>query len=155
MAEGSALIGLGCSVAARPTSSVPAKEKAAVTKTEHTPGKPFARAPGSCHSLAPQYEPYSPELGPPPRMKTKLAMRKIAIVSSLRHDDQNSSSAKPQVPKLRVTDGQNSYKGNIAWNSHVESKDNHREDGNPYSYIDCLIRIPELDGEGSGCKLQR
>lgn len=42
--------GLGVSDAARPTSSVPAKEKAAVTKTEQTPLKPFAKAPGLYHT---------------------------------------------------------------------------------------------------------
>lgn len=93
----------GCSVAARPTSSVPAKEKAAVTNTEQTPGKPLASAPGSCHSLAPQYSPYWPEDGPPPSTKTSAAMRNMAIVISLRHDDQNSSSANPHVPNTLRT----------------------------------------------------
>lgn len=62
-AAGRAFLGLGVSEAARPTSSVPAKEKAAETNTygiscfasrkkvaEHTvqtPLKPFANAPGS------------------------------------------------------------------------------------------------------------
>lgn len=41
-AEGIDSLGLGVSEAARPTSSVPANEKAAVTKTEHTPLKPLA-----------------------------------------------------------------------------------------------------------------
>lgn len=43
-AEGRALRGFGCSAAARPTSSVPAKEKAAVTKTEHRPAHKEVRA---------------------------------------------------------------------------------------------------------------
>lgn len=44
--------GSGVSEAARPTSSVPAKEKAAVTKTEQTPLKPLAKAPGLCERSA-------------------------------------------------------------------------------------------------------
>jgi len=44
--------GLGVSEAARPTSSVPANEKAAVTKTRQIPLKPDANAPGFC-----QYRP--------------------------------------------------------------------------------------------------
>lgn len=40
------LRGFGVSAAASPTSSVPAKENAAVTNTAHTPLNPFARAPG-------------------------------------------------------------------------------------------------------------
>lgn len=39
-AVGSATLGFSVSAAVRPTSSVPPKEKAAVTKTEHNPLKP-------------------------------------------------------------------------------------------------------------------
>lgn len=52
-AEGMVLRGLGVSVAARPTSSVPANEKAAVTNTAQTPLKPLANAPGFCHKAPP------------------------------------------------------------------------------------------------------
>lgn len=45
--------GFAVSAAPRPTSSVPAKAKAAVTKTEQSPLKPFSNAPGFC-----QYLPY-------------------------------------------------------------------------------------------------
>ena len=45
-AAGMVLRGSGVSEAARPTSSVPAKENAAVTNTEQTPLKPLANAPG-------------------------------------------------------------------------------------------------------------
>ncbi len=55
-AEGMVLRGLGVSVAARPTSSVPANENAAVTNTAQTPLKPFANAPGSCQYRPPTYE---------------------------------------------------------------------------------------------------
>lgn len=44
-ALGMVLRGLGVSEAARPTSSVPANEKAAVTKTLQTPLNPFANPP--------------------------------------------------------------------------------------------------------------
>jgi hypothetical protein len=47
MAAGRDLRGLAVSAAARPTSSVPAKAKAAVTKTLQTPLKPLLKAPGS------------------------------------------------------------------------------------------------------------
>jgi len=49
IAPGIDLAGLLVSAAARPTSSVPEKEKAAVTKTEQKPLKPFLKAPGSYH----------------------------------------------------------------------------------------------------------
>lgn len=52
MADGRDLRGLGVSVAASPTSSVPEKLNAAVTKTAHTPLNPFASAPGSCQYLS-------------------------------------------------------------------------------------------------------
>jgi len=55
IAPGRALMGFSASADARPTSSVPEKAKAAVTKTVHTPLKPFRNAPGSYHNLAPQY----------------------------------------------------------------------------------------------------
>lgn len=55
MAPGKALAGFSASAAARPTSSVPEKAKAAVTNTEQTPLNPFLNAPGSYQSLAPQY----------------------------------------------------------------------------------------------------
>jgi len=45
-AAGMVLRGSGVSEAASPTSSVPAKENAAVTNTEQTPLKPLANAPG-------------------------------------------------------------------------------------------------------------
>lgn len=67
MAPGRAVAGFSASAAARPTSSVPENAKAAVTKTEQTPLKPFLKAPGSYQSLAPQYSLYAPLLGPPPR----------------------------------------------------------------------------------------
>ena len=57
--------GLAVSAAARPTSSVPPKEKAAVTKTEQRPLKPLWKAPGSCQYLVPMYEPP----GPPPMLR--------------------------------------------------------------------------------------
>jgi len=47
MAVGRDLRGLAVSAAARPTSSVPPKAKAAVTKTLHSPLKPLWNAPGS------------------------------------------------------------------------------------------------------------
>jgi hypothetical protein len=43
--------GLGVSVAANPTSSVPEKLNAAVTKVAATPLKPAASGPGSCQFL--------------------------------------------------------------------------------------------------------
>ena len=55
MGDNSHLNGLALSAAVRPTSSVPAYEKAAVTKTEQKPRKPFWNAPGSYHRRAPQY----------------------------------------------------------------------------------------------------
>jgi len=64
------LRGLGVSEAARPTSSVPAKAKAAVTNTVQTPLKPLANAPGSLQYLPPMYSLYMPLLGPPPQMQT-------------------------------------------------------------------------------------
>lgn len=54
MAPGIDLTGLRASAAARPTSSVPLKAKAAVTKTLQKPRKPLAKAPGSYHRRAPQ-----------------------------------------------------------------------------------------------------
>lgn len=42
------------SAAARPTSSVPEKEKAAVMKTLQRPLKPLLKAPGSYHVRAPR-----------------------------------------------------------------------------------------------------
>lgn len=81
----------------RVTSSVPANENAAVTKTVHMPWKPFASEPGSCHKRAPQYSPNWPDEGPPPRTKTRDEITKIMIIVSLRQLDQNSSSANPRV----------------------------------------------------------
>jgi hypothetical protein len=46
MAVGSALLGLWVSAAARPTSSVPENEKAAVTRMLQKPLKPLLKAPG-------------------------------------------------------------------------------------------------------------
>lgn len=46
MAPGMTLRGLGDSATARPTTSVPAMEKAAVTKTAATPLNPLASGPG-------------------------------------------------------------------------------------------------------------
>ncbi|CAF4447059.1 unnamed protein product, partial [Adineta steineri] len=46
VAAGIVFSGLSVSAAANPTNSVPEKEKAAITKTEHTPLNPFANAPG-------------------------------------------------------------------------------------------------------------
>lgn len=102
----------GCSVAARPTNSVPAKEKAAVTKTLQTPLKPLANVPGFCQYLPPMYlmivfsisgvlmrlyhvahSLYSPLSGPPPRTNTSAENKKMMITVSLRHELQNSSSA--------------------------------------------------------------
>ena len=54
IAEGSDLPGFSDSAAARPTSSVPEKEKAAVTNTPQKPTK-VVNAPGSCHLLPPWY----------------------------------------------------------------------------------------------------
>lgn len=58
MAPGRAFWGSLLSAAARPTSSVPEKEKAAVTKTLQKPGKPAEKAPGLYHVRAPQYSEY-------------------------------------------------------------------------------------------------
>ena len=46
VARGIVFRGLAVSAAANPTSSVPENAKAAVTKTEQTPLKPFANGPG-------------------------------------------------------------------------------------------------------------
>lgn len=48
VAFGSDFRGSAASAAAKPTSSVPAKANAAVTKTEQKPLKPFRKAPGWC-----------------------------------------------------------------------------------------------------------
>jgi hypothetical protein len=48
MAVGRERRGLAVSAAARPTSSVPVKAKAAVTKTAQRPLKPLLKAPGLC-----------------------------------------------------------------------------------------------------------
>lgn len=64
MAVGSVLRGLAVSAAASPTSSVPAKAKAALTKQEQRPLKPLLKAPGSCQYLPPMYDPP----GPPPML---------------------------------------------------------------------------------------
>lgn len=73
-AAGMDLRGLGVSEAAKPTSSVPAKANAAVTKTEQTPLKPFEKAPGFCHMEPPMYVLYLPLEGPPPQMQTLKAV---------------------------------------------------------------------------------
>jgi hypothetical protein len=57
IAEGSDLAGFSDSAAARPTSSVPEKEKAAVTKTPQKPTK-SVNAPGLFHVLLPWYVSY-------------------------------------------------------------------------------------------------
>jgi len=44
--------GFSASAAARPTSSVPPNAKAATTKTEQNPLKPFANAPGSSYKMS-------------------------------------------------------------------------------------------------------
>jgi hypothetical protein len=46
-AVGRVFLGFSVSAAHNPTSSVPAKEKAAVTNTEHRPLNPLWKAPGS------------------------------------------------------------------------------------------------------------
>ena len=89
MALGMTFRGLGCSVAAKPTSSVPANEKAAVTKTAQTPLKPLANAPGSYQYRAPWYDEKEPLDGPPPRTKIKAEIRKMTMTVSLRQLDQN------------------------------------------------------------------
>lgn len=53
MAVGSDLRGLTASAAARPTSSVPVKASAAVTKTVQRPLKPLLKAPGLDQNLPP------------------------------------------------------------------------------------------------------
>src|SRR5258708_2988359 len=93
IAPGIVLRGLGVSEAARPTSSVPAKAKAAVTKTAQTPLKPLANAPGSYQYLAPTYWLYAPLAGPPPQLRRREINMNMTTTKSLRHDDQNSSSA--------------------------------------------------------------
>lgn len=55
IAPGISLTGLRASAAAKPTSSVPLKAKAAVTNTLQKPRKPFWNGPGSTHRRAPQY----------------------------------------------------------------------------------------------------
>lgn len=114
MAEGRDLAGFSDSAAARPTSSVPEKEKAAVTKTPQKPTK-SVNAPGSCHLLPPWYSEnlywlalclmlwkvdsaYSPLDGPPPQTKITPMNRKTMIVVSFRIETQNSSSAYPRTP---------------------------------------------------------
>ncbi len=53
MALGRDFRGLTASAAARPTSSVPVKAKAAVTKTVQKPLKPLLKAPGLYQNLQP------------------------------------------------------------------------------------------------------
>ena len=53
MAVGRDLRGFWVSAAARPTSSVPVKAKAAVTNTAQSPLKPLLKAPGSCQKRPP------------------------------------------------------------------------------------------------------
>ena len=62
IAVGRALEGLWVSAAARPTSSVPENENAAVTRILQNPWKPLLNAPGVCQYRPPMY----PESGPPP-----------------------------------------------------------------------------------------
>jgi len=54
VAFGNVFLGLADSAEAKPTNSVPAKAKAAVTKTEQTPLNPLAKAPGCCQYLPPR-----------------------------------------------------------------------------------------------------
>lgn len=75
MAVGRDLRGFAVSAAARPTSSVPVKEKAAVTKTLQSPLKPWLNAPGSCQYSPPMY----PRSGVPPQLRT--IPRRLRVVS--------------------------------------------------------------------------
>lgn len=102
IALGIVLRGLGVSEAARPTSSVPANAKAAVTKTAQTPLNPFANAPGSCQYFPPMYWLYAPLAGPPPQLRMTEMNMNMTTTKSLRQDDQNSSSAYPSVPKTLI-----------------------------------------------------
>src|SRR5258706_451659 len=102
IALGIVLRGLGVSEAARPTGSVPANAKAAGRKKEQKPFNPFAKAPGSCQYFAPMYWLYAPLAGPPPQLRTTEMNMNMTTTKSLRHDDQNSSSAYPSVPKTLI-----------------------------------------------------
>ena len=115
IAEGNDLAGFSDSAAARPTSSVPEKEKAAVTNTPQKPTK-SVNAPGSLHVLLPWYVEYlsillatcagsqvcrfayCPLDGPPPQTKITPMNRKTTIVESFNMETQNSSSAYPMTP---------------------------------------------------------
>ena len=77
IAVGNVLRGLAVSAAARPTSSVPAKAKAALTKTEQRPWKPFLKAPGLRQYCAPMYAPP----GPPPIFRITPRMLLESAVS--------------------------------------------------------------------------
>jgi len=93
IALGIALRGLGVSEAARPMSSVPAKAKAAVTKTVQTPLNPLANAPGLSQYLAPMYSLYAPLAGPPPQLRMTEINMNATTTRSVRDDDQNTTSA--------------------------------------------------------------
>jgi hypothetical protein len=93
IALGIVLRGLGVSDAARPTSSVPANANPAMTNTAQTPLKPLANAPGSYQYFAPTYWLYAPLAGPPPQLRMTAIKMKMVTTRSLRHEDQNSSSA--------------------------------------------------------------
>src|SRR5271169_6834739 len=75
MAVGSDFRGFSVSAAARPTSSVPAKAKAAVTNTLQRPLKPLWKAPGLRQYLPPMYVPFSP----PPIFRTTPRMLDASV----------------------------------------------------------------------------
>ena len=85
MAVGKDLRGFLVSAAARPTNSVPAKEKAAVTRILQKPLKPLLNPPGSLQYRPPIYSFFAPpQLMIIPRMLIRVACQCSPLRSSMK-----------------------------------------------------------------------
>lgn len=145
MAPGKLFWGFSVSAAARPTSSVPEKEKAAVTKTPQKPAKPLLKAPGLYQVRAPQYSPYLPLLGPPPQAKTTLKLVSLDGIleefcsanSPHEHEDNNGRQLQQRNPEL--------FFGIAQDTKDVNQDDGDQEEGDPERYAD--VGAPVIYGD--------
>jgi len=145
-ADGRVFLGFAVSAAAKPTSSVPAKEKAAVTNTLHKPLKPLLKAPGLYQYRSPMYSP----LGLPPvsmQIPRMLLNHQHILASQVEvwkalHETNHSNNLDDREDKLCFTislDAEEVYGNN-----------DDQEDRNPDGAIDITRSFPERYSYG-GC----
>ncbi len=90
------MVGLCVSAAARPTNSVPANAKAAVTSTLQKPLKPLLKAPGSRQYCPPMY----PEPWPPAQLIMIPRMMNPITAATLMVEKKDSDSPNALIPNM-------------------------------------------------------